>query len=176
MIPAGSQSPHSMRMFLRFSNIDLKTKVILPGAQGQAFPPPPRWRASLGARQSMVNPSARKHCASDLERFPSGKVNTAESGALSMAITVCLNCGYKQETTEKCRKCSTLFAYHSHAESTAPDPAAPSNFPTQQESSPGLLRRVFQVFRWASLAILILSLALILHRSPPPQVSSDPKA
>ena len=93
-----------------------------------------------------------------------------------MATSVCPNCGYKQEATDQCRKCSTLFAYHSQPGSNAPGPATLSNLPTQQQSSPGLLRRAYQVFRWASLAILILSVALILHRSPPPQVSSDPKA
>src|ERR1700730_5033899 len=124
----------------------------------------------------MLNPSARKHWASDLGRFPSGKVNTVESGVTSMAIIGCPNCGYKQEATDKCRKCSTLFAYHSEAGGNASGPAAPSNIPTQQESSPGLLRRVSQVFRWGSLSILILSVTMILHRSPPPQVSSDPKA
>src|ERR1700682_3794036 len=38
MIPAGSQSPHSMRMFLRFFSIDVKTEVILPAEQGQVIP------------------------------------------------------------------------------------------------------------------------------------------
>src|ERR1700730_26668 len=124
----------------------------------------------------MLNPSARKHWASDLGRFPSGKVNTVESGVTSMAIIGCPNCGYKQEASDKCRKCSTLFAYHSESGSNVRGPATLSHGPTPQEPPPGLFRRAYQVFRWASLAILILSVALVLHRSPPPQVPSDPKA
>jgi hypothetical protein len=95
---------------------------------------------------------------------------------MSMATTVCPNCGYKQEASDKCRKCSTLFAYHSGSGNNALEPAAPSDVPNPRKSSPGLFRRAYQVFRWGSLAILILSVALILRRSPPPQVSSDPKA
>ena len=92
-----------------------------------------------------------------------------------MANIVCPNCGYTQEASAKCRKCSTLFAYHpqSGAHSSPPPRAAAS---PGEVSSPGLFRRVYRVVRWVTLAILLLFVILILRQSPPPQVRTDPQA
>jgi hypothetical protein len=93
-----------------------------------------------------------------------------------VAIVVCPNCGYKQEAGDKCRKCSSLFAYHQQSEARPPEPDWKAETSDSGESSPGIFRRVYRVARWATLAVLVLVIILILRKSPPPQVAVDPEA
>jgi hypothetical protein len=93
-----------------------------------------------------------------------------------MASIVCPNCGYRQEGGTQCGKCSTLFAYYQRLEDGPPAPAAHAAAPARGKSSPGLLRRVYRFSSWVSLAALALMVILVLHRSPPPKVSTDPQA
>lgn len=103
-----------------------------------------------------------------------------------MAI-VCPNCGYKQGSGMRCEKCSSLFAYHEHAaaKASAPGPR-PSGGGNALAASPDVggesvsvlhvLKRVYQVTYWSSLAILIVTIVLVLRKAPPPQIPTDPQA
>jgi hypothetical protein len=86
----------------------------------------------------------------------------------------CPKCGYEQNEGTECLRCGLVFSrYHSGPVFAAP-PANPG---------PGTLRilfgyflRFYRVFRWVTLAILIIALALILTTSKPPQIVIAPNA
>lgn len=104
-------------------------------------------------------------------------------------MVACPNCGYKQPESPRCVKCSSLFSYYScqsrqeteslpsQATMYSPEPQD-SEF---EEAAPpaGFFAHVhsaYRVFRWVTLAALIIAILLILHKSPPPQVPFDPQA
>jgi hypothetical protein len=106
-----------------------------------------------------------------------------------MATIVCPNCGHEQEDGMKCETCSSLFAYHEEPEQ--PDPGrsfeppprhsgALVNHPAVEErrgaSFVEVLRLAYRVIQWSSLAILLVTVVLVLRKSPPPQIPSDPHA
>ncbi len=68
-------------------------------------------------------------------------------------------------------RCGLVFArYHTTAAIPRPKPE------TSYSSSPSILRRFYRIFRWVSLAGLIVFVFLILHDSPPPQIAIPPDA
>ncbi len=89
-----------------------------------------------------------------------------------MPTIVCPNCGYKQNGGMKCVKCASLFVYLQGAQFNHPDSGSES-YADRSETGPSVWRRIYRVFRWASLASLVLALVLIFHKSPAPQVPID---
>ncbi len=81
-----------------------------------------------------------------------------------MEIVVCPQCGNQQDGGIQCRRC---FAFLADAPAAAADRSKPA---------PGLFRRVYWVLRWTTLAGLILTVVLVLRKSPAPQVPDDPQA
>jgi hypothetical protein len=82
---------------------------------------------------------------------------------------ICPKCGFHQEEKTECLRCGVVFARFRKTES----------LPIVQEKKDrkaSLLYRFFRVFRWLSLAGLILALLLILHDSPPPPIDIAPDA
>jgi hypothetical protein len=92
-----------------------------------------------------------------------------------MPLLVCHNCGFHQNDGTICRSCGTPFFYHP---STAAD--GPINRPTlpKAEANRGrsIFRRVYRFVNYSSLALLIIAILLILHKSRSPQVTADPQA
>lgn len=101
----------------------------------------------------------------------------------------CPNCGYKQPEGPKCVKCSSLFSYYAgqpsqttESLSTEGTMYSPESQATEFEEAappPGYsshVRSAYRVFRWVTLAVLIIAILLILHKSPPPQVPFDREA
>lgn len=103
-------------------------------------------------------------------------------------MIACPNCGFKQPESAKCVKCSSLFSYYSEeggqenaslpTEGTMYSPPEPVS---ESEELPraGLfaqIRAFYRVFRWVTLAVLVILILLVLRKSPPPQVPFDPQA
>ncbi len=88
--------------------------------------------------------------------------------------TVCPKCGFNQEQGSECLRCGIIFArVHSAGFSnTVPEIEIQRNIPPPK----GFLRRAYRVFRWVSLAALVILLGLIVHPSAPPQVMVGPDA
>jgi hypothetical protein len=55
-------------------------------------------------------------------------------------------------------------------------PPATQGTAGNEKPAPGSFRRARRILRWVSLGSLVLVLALILHRGPPPAVAFDPQA
>ncbi len=99
-----------------------------------------------------------------------------------MSQAVCPNCGYKQDGGPKCEKCSTLFEYYQNSSPhdlgaihQSHGVAGPA-YDEAPRTGPSLFRRIYRIVSWASLALLILAIFLIFHKSPAPQVPVDPQA
>jgi hypothetical protein len=104
-------------------------------------------------------------------------------------MVTCPNCGYKQPENSKCVECSSLFSYYSVRSGQEADSLSfPHQAPFQdtivadpEDVIPAyrLFARVragYRIFRWVSLAVLVVVVLLILHKSAPPQIPSDPQA
>jgi hypothetical protein len=84
--------------------------------------------------------------------------------------TTCPKCGFRQDGGTECSRCGIIFAKYLTAAARierTPDPKPPGA---------GLRGTVFRVFRWGSLALLILLLFLILLPSSPPRVMLSAEA
>ena len=93
-----------------------------------------------------------------------------------MSIVICPKCGFRQQDEGlECRRCGIIFARLHPATFRQ---QAPQKEPWEIAERPavGLLRRSYHIFRWVSLAGLILVIVLILRASPPPRVISTPNA
>ncbi len=93
-----------------------------------------------------------------------------------MPTTTCPKCEFQQKQNDECLRCGIIFArFH-----PANDPILSiTQNGSQSISAPpkrGLLRSAYRVFRWVSLASLILVLILILRPSTPPRIASAPDA
>ncbi len=109
-----------------------------------------------------------------------------------MPTMVCPNCGYEQESGTQCRKCGSLSAYYEQPSPQDRPQSSPQMAPrsvghgvaraTNRADNGGrvsflqVLRKVYQAIQWSSLAILIVTIALALRKSPPPQIPTDPQA
>lgn len=85
-----------------------------------------------------------------------------------MSGTVCPKCGFNQGQGSECLRCGVIFARVHHTEHFSQTQFGTSRLPAS------LLRRSYRVFRWISLASLILVIVLIVRPSPPPQVVMEP--
>lgn len=86
----------------------------------------------------------------------------------------CPKCGFQQDGGPQCLRCGLVFA-HYHAAAAFPQPKSEQSRSSDQ-SIVALLRRFYRIFRWVSLAGLIVVIFLILHDSPPPQIVITPDA
>ncbi len=106
-------------------------------------------------------------------------------------MLTCPNCGYKQSGSDRCDKCRSLFAYYLQAElqgESAPGPAtgrspsaisrtSPASKATPRiEARPPLWRTAYRIMNWATLAALLVTIVLILHKAAPPDVVFDAQA
>lgn len=106
-------------------------------------------------------------------------------------MLTCPNCGYKQVSGDKCQKCRSLFGYYLQAELQGETGSAPAAWRSpspasrksaggkavpQKEKRPSLWRTAYRLMNWATLAALVVTIALILHQSAPPQVAVDSQA
>jgi hypothetical protein len=117
-------------------------------------------------------------------------------------MMTCPNCGYKQPGGEKCHRCSSLFSYYSQPEtqreipketkapaaSVAPGRVAdtqntlvstPTISAAEADRGDGFFvswRTAYRVASGTSLALLVLVLVLIFHKTAPPQVPFDQQA
>ena len=89
-----------------------------------------------------------------------------------MSTTNCPKCGFQQEGGEECQRCGIIFARYRGAASIT----RPSQTVESLPARPGLLRVLWRVFSWGSLALLILFLILILLPSAPPRIMVPPDA
>ena len=87
-------------------------------------------------------------------------------GSAEMSIQ-CPKCGYLQEQGAECLRCGIIFE-RCHQNPQAPRPASISQ--AAQTRSTELLRRAFRIFRWASLAVSLLAIILVLIPSKPPRI------
>lgn len=88
---------------------------------------------------------------------------------------VCPNCAYRQEEGERCRKCSTVFAYYERF-ALHPAAASPQDAPAGRKSGVSVARRLYRISTWVTLGMLVVAILLVLRKSPPPEVPVDPQA
>lgn len=99
-------------------------------------------------------------------------------------MIACPNCGYKQGSGGRCQKCSSLFSYYSASEAQEDLPVkrsagdTPATVATETRSAGFFVpwRTMYRVFTALNLIVLVVTLVLIFHKSPPPRVTVDPKA
>lgn len=87
----------------------------------------------------------------------------------------CPKCGFQQEDGPECLRCGVVFArLHTAAGLSSANAPRSERMPDQSKSGP--FRRIYRVFRWVSLAVLILIFVLILRTSPAPRIEVTPDA
>jgi hypothetical protein len=86
----------------------------------------------------------------------------------------CPKCGFQQDEGQACLHCGIVFARYRPATEFPPSKMKPDPRPVQPEISP--FRRFYRIFRWASLAGLIIVLYSIFRTSPSPQIEITPEA
>jgi hypothetical protein len=92
-----------------------------------------------------------------------------------MPLLVCQNCGFHQNDGTICRSCRTPFFYHPG--SAADGPVNPPKLPqVEAKRDWSMFRRVYRIVNYATFALLIIAILLVLHKSRPPQVTADPQA
>ena len=102
-------------------------------------------------------------------------------------MPTCPNCGYKQPSGDKCQKCSSLFSYYSSSElqhgtyrEHLPESVAAHQGPSENVApADGFFipwRTAYRIASRTCIALLLLVLFLIFHRSTPPPVPLDPQA
>jgi hypothetical protein len=89
-------------------------------------------------------------------------------------MIVCPNCGYKQAGGDQCQKCSSLFAYY-QGQTTPPSAPIPAE-PARGKAALSWARQFYRITTWASLAILVVAILMILRKSPAPQIPANPQA
>jgi hypothetical protein len=86
----------------------------------------------------------------------------------------CPKCGFEQKEAPECLRCGVVFS-RIHASPSPPIPAPEAPYSLFHHLTTVLLR-FYRVFRWVTLAGLIVILFLILHNSPPPAIDISPGA
>jgi len=84
----------------------------------------------------------------------------------------CPKCGFEQKEAPECLRCGVVFS-RIHASPPIPAPEAPYSLFRHLAT---VVLRFYHVFRWATLAGLIVVLYLVLHNSPPPAIEISPEA
>jgi hypothetical protein len=90
--------------------------------------------------------------------------------------TVCPKCGFLQDEGEECGRCGIVFKrYQAVIRAAKSMPPVKLQEPPKPERG-GWLRGAYRIFRWATLISLVITLALILYPSQPPEVAASPEA
>jgi hypothetical protein len=90
-----------------------------------------------------------------------------------MPLLVCQNCGFHQNGGSICQKCRVPFFGRPSATGAENRLTLPPPDPTV---GPSIFRRLYRIATYVSLALLVVAILLILHKSRPPQVIADPQA
>ncbi len=104
-----------------------------------------------------------------------GPFLSLKASLTKMPSTVCPKCGFDQEQGYECLRCGIIFARVHQAERIT-DTVPEIDIQRETRSPRSFLRRAYRVFRWGSLAALVILLGLIVRPSPPPQVTVAPDA
>ena len=92
-----------------------------------------------------------------------------------MITVACPNCGLLQESAEKCRQCSSLFAYYE--KQLASEEPRSSAAPPAPSKTREILRLAYRISYWTTLVFLIVVIVLVLRKSPAPaHLPADPQA
>ena len=115
-----------------------------------------------------------------------GMVERSDQGERrSSPVATCPKCGFPQNEGDWCPRCGFRRSLQDVIPAARPGsvPAPPtSTSPSAREAAlpearrPGVIRRVFRVVRWVSLAVALVLVVLLLWPADPPEVRTDPKA
>jgi len=103
----------------------------------------------------------------------------------SSPVAACPKCGFPQNEDAWCPRCGFRRGRQDAipAARTEAVPAPPTSTSPQapelslpETRKPGVIRRVFRVVRWVSLAVALVVVVLLLQPADPPAVRTDPKA
>jgi hypothetical protein len=89
-----------------------------------------------------------------------------------VSTTVCPKCGLQQEAGEECKRCGVIFG-RIHPEGQPLSPRQPEGGDFRPVS---LVRRIYRISSWLSIACLMVALVLILRPSSPPGITVTPEA
>jgi hypothetical protein len=96
-----------------------------------------------------------------------------------MSTVVCPRCSCRQAAGAECRICHAPLPKEEVRYSAAP-PAdvvrAPEPPQTPGKTPPGLLRKIWRISNWMTLAALIVVIVLLLRPAPAPVIPADPQA
>jgi hypothetical protein len=91
--------------------------------------------------------------------------------------TKCPKCGFYQDKGPECGRCGIIFDRYRPIEAELHSSHYPDlSVEVFNAPSTSIFRRAFRVFRWSSLGMLGITLALILVPSPPPEVEASTKS
>ena len=92
-----------------------------------------------------------------------------------MDMIDCPKCGFHQKQGDECLRCGIVFARYHSAFDKFPAPMRPDLKDVTLQPKTHIFRSIYRIFRWASLAVSILVLVLILVPTAAPPVSYTPE-
>jgi hypothetical protein len=102
------------------------------------------------------------------ESFEKGEI-------LTMPAIICPKCGHSQADGVECHRCGVIFE-RCRSASTARNASFPEPRVAGAPAGPSPLRKLYRVFRWACLGLLLTVLVLILWPAQPPRIPVSPEA
>jgi hypothetical protein len=94
-----------------------------------------------------------------------------------MPSVVCPRCGCRQAAAAECRICHAKLPADEVQRSASPAPAGVADeTPAPQKAPPGLLRKIWRVSNWLTMAALVWVVVLIMRTAPAPVIRADPQA
>ena len=94
-----------------------------------------------------------------------------------MSTVICPRCSCRQAAGAECRIChARLPDDDAQNDATRGDLAPAANAPSMQKTPPGILRRIWRISNWLTLAALVWVLILISRPAPAPVIAVDPQA
>ena len=98
------------------------------------------------------------------------------SSSPSGAALTCPKCGFEQEEGLECLRCGIIFSKFKPLAPAVEEPELLCTEAPTQQTTPGLLSRVFRILPWISLTVTVGVLLLILRQAPPLPIQTDPGA
>jgi hypothetical protein len=98
------------------------------------------------------------------------------SASPSGAALACPKCGFEQEEGLECLRCGIIFSKFKPLAPAVEEPELLCTEAATQQTTPGLLSRVFRILPWISLTVTAGILLLILRQTPPLPIQTDPQA
>jgi len=95
---------------------------------------------------------------------------------MSVPTTACPKCGFQQDGGEECLRCGIVFGRYRAASRASQSSARMDTDNAPARPAVGKLRRFFRICHWATMALLLLVLVLILCPSKPPEIPVTPDA